>query len=150
MSSGILQVLLIDAEFIINKELLGKMDPYVLIKFGNEERKSSVAKGQGKKPVWNEKFNFKAEYPGQHKVIFRVMDKDTFSADDFIGESTIYIKDLLSQGVEVGKSELPLSKYRLVLDDLNYSGEIRIGITFTSKAEEEMEGDIGGWKQSFF
>lgn len=45
--------------------------------------------GQGKNPVWNEKFIFKVEYPGsinQHKLILKIMDKDLYT-DDFVGEA---------------------------------------------------------------
>ncbi|KAJ1416630.1 Six-hairpin glycosidase superfamily [Sesbania bispinosa] len=39
--------------------------------------------------IWNEKFTFKVEYPGSRsgktKLILKIMDKDTLSADDFIG-----------------------------------------------------------------
>lgn len=46
---------------------------------------------EGGGPVWNEKFTFRAEYPGSgddFKIILKIMDHDTFSADDFIGETT--------------------------------------------------------------
>ncbi|XP_010256915.1 PREDICTED: elicitor-responsive protein 1-like [Nelumbo nucifera] len=152
MGSGILQVLLLDAHRLRNTELFGNMDPYVVIKYGNEERKSSVARGQGRNPVWNEKFTFKAEYPGKivgaHKLNLKVMDKDTYTADDFVGETTIYIKDVLSLGIDVGKAELPPRKYRLELADKTYKGEIRVGVSFTMKVPED--DDIGGWKQSCF
>ncbi|XP_010264438.1 PREDICTED: elicitor-responsive protein 1-like [Nelumbo nucifera] len=152
MASGILQVLLVDAHCMQNKDLFAKMDPYVVIKYGKEERKSSVARRQGRNPVWNEKFTFKAEYPGKvvgpHKLTLTVMDKDTFTADDFVGESTIYIKDVLSLGIDVGKAELPPRKYRLVLADKTYEGEIRVGVSFTKKVEDENYEGQGGWKQS--
>ena len=47
--------------------------------------------GQGGRPVWNETLTFKVEYPGQdgnYKLILKIMDKDTFSADDSVGEAT--------------------------------------------------------------
>ena len=47
--------------------------------------------GQGGSPVWNEKITFRVEYPGQgdqYKLILKIMDKDTFSTDDFIGQAT--------------------------------------------------------------
>lgn len=47
--------------------------------------------GQGSTPVWNEKFAFRVEYPGpddEHKLLLTIMDKDTISADDFLGQST--------------------------------------------------------------
>ena len=42
-------------------------------------------------PVWNEKFTFRAEYPGSgddFKIILKILDHDTFSADDFIGQTS--------------------------------------------------------------
>lgn len=48
--------------------------------------------GQGSNPVWNEKFTFRAEYPGgdshQYKLILKFMDHDTFSSDDYLGQAT--------------------------------------------------------------
>jgi hypothetical protein len=44
-----------------------------------------------KRQVWNETLTFKVEYPGQggnYKLILKIMDKDTFSADDSVGEAT--------------------------------------------------------------
>jgi hypothetical protein len=51
----------------------------------------STGAGQGGRPVWNETLTFKVEYPGQggnYKLILKIMDKDTFSADDSVGEAT--------------------------------------------------------------
>lgn len=42
-------------------------------------------------PVWNETLKFRAEYPGQgtdYKLTLKIMDKDTFTKDDFVGEAT--------------------------------------------------------------
>lgn len=47
--------------------------------------------GDGSTPSWNEKFTFKVEYPGSgddYKLTLKIMDKDTFSADDFVGQAT--------------------------------------------------------------
>lgn len=47
--------------------------------------------GEGGSPVWNEKFTFRVEYPGgegQYKLVLKIMDKDTFSADDFLGQAS--------------------------------------------------------------
>lgn len=47
--------------------------------------------GQGSNPEWNQKLTFRAEYPGSggdYNIIFKIMDHDTFSSDDFIGETT--------------------------------------------------------------
>jgi NurA-like 5'-3' nuclease len=43
----------------------------------------------------------------------------------------IYVKDVVSFGVETGKAELRHGKYRVVLPDKTYSGEISVAVTFT-------------------
>ncbi|KAE8099384.1 hypothetical protein FH972_017369 [Carpinus fangiana] len=43
----------------------------------------------------------------------------------------IYVKDVVSLGVETGKAELRRGKYRVVLPDKTYSGEICVAATFT-------------------
>ncbi|KAL6326740.1 hypothetical protein AAG906_010915 [Vitis piasezkii] len=152
MTIGMLEVLLLDARGLQDTDFLGGMDPYVLIQYKNQERKSSVARGEGGSPVWNEKFTFRVEYPGgegQYKLVLKIMDKDTFSADDFLGQASIYLEDLLALGVENGKAELHPCKYRVVRTDQTYCGEIRVGINFTPKVKEEKdEIQVGGWKES--
>ncbi|XP_042511082.1 elicitor-responsive protein 1-like isoform X2 [Macadamia integrifolia] len=156
MVNGILEVLLVDARGLEGTDFLGRMDPYVLIQYKSQERKSSVRRGEGSNPVWNEKFTIRVEYPvadDQCKLFLRIMDKDTFSADDFVGEATIHLKDLIALGFENGGAELHPRKYSVVKTDQTYCGEIRVGFTFTPLAEREMdlnEEELGGWRQSSF
>ncbi|KAJ9684267.1 hypothetical protein PVL29_016653 [Vitis rotundifolia] len=152
MTIGMLEVSLLDARGLQDTDFLGRIDPYVVIQYKNQERKSSVARGDGGSPVWNEKFTFRVEYPGgegQYKLVLKIMDKDTFSADDFLGQASIYLEDLLALGVENGKAELHPCKYRVVQTDQTYCGEIRVGINFTPKVKEEKdEIQVGGWRES--
>ncbi|KAF6162492.1 hypothetical protein GIB67_026330 [Kingdonia uniflora] len=171
MGSGILEVLLVDACCLKDTDcfgifscgifacccgkdtkFIGKMDPYVLIHFGNEERKSKVARWQGGNPVWNEKFTFEAEYPGEkndlYKLTFKIMDEDTLTGGDFVGESVIYVKDVISLGVEEGTIELPTAKYSVVLQDKRYYGDIRVGVKFIRKVEGVKEKDTAACKES--
>ncbi|KAF9596812.1 hypothetical protein IFM89_013598 [Coptis chinensis] len=151
MVRGVLEVMLISAQRLGNTDFLGKMDPYVLIQYQNQQRKSSTAREEGGSPVWNERHTFLANYPGvsnEYKLTLKIMDKDTFTADDFIGEAVIHVKDLLLLGAEKGTAELHPRKYCVVCADGSYRGEIQVGVTFTPKVEEEMDEDIGGWKQS--
>ncbi|KAJ4848707.1 hypothetical protein Tsubulata_033729 [Turnera subulata] len=153
MAVGILEVLLVNAKGLRNTDFLGKTDPYVIIKYKSQERQSSVARGQGSNPKWDEKVRFKVEYPGQggdYKVTLRIMDHDNFSADDFLGEAEIYVKDLLALGVENGTAELKPLKYRVVGENATYFGEIQVGVTFTLKADDNNQEEYGGWRESNF
>lgn len=136
MADGILEVMLIEAKGLKNMDFAVKMNTYVVIEYGNQKHTSSVAKGKGTKPVWNEKFKFKAEYPGgeDHKYMlhFRIMNTHKIlDHDEFVGQSTIYVKDLIALGTETGKAELRSAKYRVVLQDKTYAGEISVALSFS-------------------
>ncbi|KAH7659750.1 C2 domain-containing protein [Dioscorea alata] len=77
------------------------------------------------------------------------MDKDIFNADDFVGQATINVIDVISLRVEKGNGELHPCKYSVVLADRTYCGEIRVGVKFTLNMEEEIAEEFGGWKHSF-
>ncbi|KEH28255.1 elicitor-responsive-like protein [Medicago truncatula] len=138
MAIGIMEVHLVKAKGLNSTCFFGGMeDPYVLIQYQGQEHRSRVAKGRGRNHVWDEIFMFKVENNigsnDKNKVILKIMDKDSFSADDFIGQATIYCKDLLAQGVQNGVAKLPPLKYRVVRADQSYRGEIDVSITFTPK-----------------
>ncbi|XP_027939913.1 elicitor-responsive protein 1-like [Vigna unguiculata] len=139
MAIGFMEVHLVKAKGLHNSDIIGEMDPYVLIQYKDQEQRSSVAIGQGINPVWNEKFMFKVEYPlsnHQHKIIFKIMDQDLYT-DDFVGESIIHVGDLLDQGVENGEAKLQTLKYRVVRANKSYCGEIDVGVTFTLQVEDD-------------
>ncbi|KAF5176753.1 Elicitor-responsive protein [Thalictrum thalictroides] len=152
MVKGVLEVLLINARGLGDTDFLGRMDPYVLIQYQNQQRKSTVAQGGGRRPEWNESHTFLANYPStnnEYKLSLKIMDKDTFTADDFVGEAVIYVKDLFLLGAEKGKAELHPAKYCVVGTDGSYCGELQVGVIFTPRVEDDMDGEeVGGWKQS--
>ncbi|KAL4576274.1 hypothetical protein LXL04_012366 [Taraxacum kok-saghyz] len=152
MTIGIMEVNVVDARGLKKSDLLNKIDPYVLVQYRSQEHKSLIAKGQGSNPKWNQKFTFRVEYPGaddQPKLVLKIMDHDTFSSDDSIGQTTIHLKEVFEYGVENGSSELRLQKYRVVDSSQSYSGDIRVGITFTPRVETEYYAqEFGGWKES--
>ncbi|XP_039126931.1 elicitor-responsive protein 1-like [Dioscorea cayenensis subsp. rotundata] len=120
------------------------MDPYVMIQYRNQEQKSSVVKDQGTNPSWNETFKFQvqnAEAAEHHqKLVLRIMDKDIFNVDDFVGQATISVADVISLGVEKGHGELHPSKYSVVLEDRTNCGEIRVGVKRTKFRRRSYKG----------
>ncbi|XP_031259632.1 16 kDa phloem protein 1 [Pistacia vera] len=151
MAIGLMEVLLVNAKGLADTDFLGDVDPYVVMQYKGQERKSSVAQGQGGNPSWNEKFTFRVEYPGcggQYKLVLKIMDKDTFTHDDFLGEATIYVEDFLLLGMDNGTAELHPRKYSVTQADGTYRGEIQVGLTLTRKFEQTTESSYGGWKES--
>ncbi|KAI3985131.1 hypothetical protein MKX01_027217 [Papaver californicum] len=109
------------------------IDPYVLIKYKSNERESSVSRGMRRFQTSVErKVQFQVQYPNDsggsdpYKLFFKVMDKDTFSDDDLIGQT-----DLLALGVEKGRAEIHPRKYSVVGSNQSYNGGIRVGLIFT-------------------
>ncbi|KAL7147948.1 hypothetical protein ABFS83_06G144900 [Erythranthe nasuta] len=139
MTVGTMEVILCGAHGLLRTDIFGKVDPYVVIQYGNEEHTSKIVHGQGSNPGWNERFKFKAQYPAdagdddqrKYRLFLRLMDHDTFTRDDYLGHTTIYVKELLELGVENGKADLGTHKYRIILKDGSYHGEIQVGVTFS-------------------
>ncbi|XP_062207407.1 elicitor-responsive protein 1-like [Phragmites australis] len=152
MGKGVLEVHLVDASGLSGNDFLGKLDAYVVVQYRSQERKSSVARDQGRNPCWNEVLKFQINSSAanvQHKLIFRIMDQDHFSSDDFLGEATIDVTDIISLGTEHGTYQLNTAKHNVVLADKTYHGEIRVGISFTAAQVQEDGGEFGGWSHSF-
>ncbi|MQL85948.1 hypothetical protein Taro_018459 [Colocasia esculenta] len=98
---------------------------------------------QDKNPAWNETFKFRVQYPApdnQYKLTLRIMDKDTFTRDDFVGETTVHLGDVIQMGAESGFSELRPRKYNVLLADRTYCGEIRLGVTRNTAWKKSLEG----------
>ncbi|KAK3165931.1 hypothetical protein QOZ80_1AG0039480 [Eleusine coracana subsp. coracana] len=151
MGKGVLEVNLVDAKGLSGNDFLDKIDPYVIVKYRSQERKSSVAHDQGRNPCWNEVFRFRINSSAanvQHKLVLRIMEHDHFSSDDFLGEATIDVTDIISLGTENGSYQMRPAKHSVVLADNTYHGEIRVGVTFTAAKIDDGEEDgqeFGGW-----
>ncbi|KAI4315388.1 hypothetical protein L6164_028203 [Bauhinia variegata] len=145
MPQGSLEVLLVSAKGLENTDFLRNMDPYVMLTCRTQEQKSSVAAGKGSDPEWNETFVFNIS-EGVSELKLKIMDSDSATADDLVGELTIPLEAVFSEG------QIPPSSYNVVRND-EFRGEIRIGLTFTPEMRRERgfqleEETYGGWKES--
>lgn len=84
------------AEISREKNLIAEMDPYCIIKTHSGEVKTSVAKGMGKNPTWNDSFNI--NFNGDNTVYIGIWDRETLTPDDIIGETTINLMGNLNNG----------------------------------------------------
>ncbi|KAJ0598262.1 putative C2 domain-containing protein [Helianthus annuus] len=160
MPEGVLEVLLVSAKGLEDADLLCKMDPYVIITYRTQEKKSTVASGayllfivcKGTTPEWNETFLFDVTSNDATDLKVKIMDSDGgVGADDLVGHARqvewlifIPLDALFRDG------DIPAKSYNIMKDDA-YCGEIRIGLNFTvqkSRGFDPTDGNIGGWKQS--
>ncbi|KAG6437597.1 hypothetical protein SASPL_102516 [Salvia splendens] len=141
MTRGTLEVLLVSAKGLDNSDFLSKSDPYAVITYRTQEKTSGIASVQGSSSEWNESFLFSISSDGTDLKI-KLMDKDTFTADDFMGEATIPLQPLFVE------NNVPPMAYHVVKED-KYCGQIRVGLTFTPQRSRGLEEEsYGGWKES--
>ncbi|KAG8366734.1 hypothetical protein BUALT_Bualt17G0110200 [Buddleja alternifolia] len=79
-------------------------DPYCVISCGSQKVKTKVVKGNCN-PVWNEELTIYVKDLNA-PILLSVYDKDTFSADDSMGNAKIDIKPLL-ECLKMGLAGLP-------------------------------------------
>ncbi|XP_009408144.2 elicitor-responsive protein 3 [Musa acuminata AAA Group] len=141
MVRGTLEVLLVSAKGLEDVDFFGKMDPYAVLTYRSQEQKSSTASGAGSNPEWNETFVFNVS-DNVSELIVKIMDSDTFSKDDFVGEAKIPLEAVFVEG------SLTPTIYSVVKDQ-RYCGEIKVGLTFTPVETRGFDEEaFGGWKHS--
>nr|ACU20820.1 unknown [Glycine max] len=145
MPRGTLEVVLVSAKGIDDNDFLSSIDPYVILTYRAQEKKSTVQEDAGSKPQWNESFLFTVS-DSASELNLKIMDKDNFSQDDCLGVATIHLDPVFEAG------SIPETAYKVVKDE-EYCGEIKVALTFTVEKNEEQdyaepEESYGGWKES--
>ena len=87
----------IQANLNKNKDILTQQDPYCKFKIGFHSIKSSVAKGQGKHPHWDDFITLDRKH-GEQFAKITIKDKDTFSLDDTLGKVKINLDTIPGLG----------------------------------------------------
>ncbi|KAI3711371.1 hypothetical protein L2E82_41408 [Cichorium intybus] len=144
MPEGTLEVSLISAKGLENTDVLLNMDPYVILTYRSQEKRSTVASGKGSNPEWNESFLFDVSSKETTDLKIKILDSDSGSADDLVGHASISLDALFRDG------DIPAKSYNVMKDDA-YCGEIRIALNFTaqkSRGFDPSDANMGGWKQS--
>lgn len=107
---GVLDVKLVEAKDLLNKDLIGKSDPYAVLyirPIKDRVKKSKIIDNQ-LNPVWNEHFEFDVEDIDTQHLTVKIFDKETVQEDELLGYAQVQLKDL-----ELGKLKdmyLPLVK----------------------------------------
>merc|ERR1712037_432874 len=92
---GVLTVHVIEASNLLNKDIMGKSDPYVEILFEETKVKSSTVTNSSS-PQWNFISNFDVTGDDTSSITFSVFDAD-YGKDQLLGSCSVSIKDALSE-----------------------------------------------------
>lgn len=91
---GSLVVRPLSAQFDRDRGLFNKMDPYCVCTIGKERHQTSVAKGQGKTPEWQDLLKF--SFNGETEMTVSVHDKHKLKKDGYLGECIILLTDVMA------------------------------------------------------
>lgn len=101
--TGILEVKLVQAKELSNKDLIGKSDPFAALfvrPLRNRIKKSKTINNQ-LNPIWNENFEFVVEDPSTQNLTVRVFDDEGLQPAELIGCAQVFLKELEPGKVKV-------------------------------------------------
>ncbi len=104
MLQGTLYVKLAKASFLRNTEVLGKMDPYVVMTYKGKKYKTNTAKDAGKEPVWNQVFKIAIHPSDKDEILtFDCLDSDMIT-DDKIGSASLHLSEVCQDHKQQSKT----------------------------------------------
>ncbi|KAF3325882.1 synaptotagmin-5-like protein [Carex littledalei] len=127
---GILDVKLVQARDLKNKDLVGKSDPFALVyirPLRNTTRKSKTINND-LNPIWNESYEFIVEDPSTQFVTVKVFDDEGIQSSELIGCARVSLSQL-----EPGKVKivwLDLLKDLDVQRDVKPRGQVHLELLY--------------------
>jgi Ca2+-dependent lipid-binding protein len=93
---GTLEVKLVQARDLTNKDLIGKSDPFAIVYVRPlpDKMKRSKTINNDLNPIWNEHFEFIVEDADTQTVTVKIYDDDGIQESELIGCAQVTLKDL--------------------------------------------------------
>lgn len=89
------------AAVVHEMDIIGRMDPYVLVTVGTMTQKTKVHKRGGRNPKWEDKLVFNCN--SNDVIQFRLYDEDLIG-DDYMGEVRVPVYEVLNNGGTLNNS----------------------------------------------
>ncbi|KAL5853520.1 hypothetical protein ACOSQ3_008638 [Xanthoceras sorbifolium] len=127
---GILEVKLVQAKDLSNKDIIGKSDPYaeLYVRPLRDRIKKSKVINNELNPIWNEHFEFIVEDASTQHLVVRIYDDEGLQASQLIGCAHVRLNEL-----EPGKVKdvwLKLVKDLEVQRDTKYRGKVHLELLY--------------------
>ncbi|KAL6844059.1 hypothetical protein ACP4OV_025732 [Aristida adscensionis] len=93
---GTLEVKLVQAKDLTNKDLIGKSDPFAIVYIRPlpDKMKRSKTINNDLNPIWNEHFEFIVEDADTQSITVKIYDDDGIQESELIGCAQVRLKDL--------------------------------------------------------
>nr|KJB64676.1 hypothetical protein B456_010G060200 [Gossypium raimondii] len=127
---GILEVKLVQARDLTNKDIIGKSDPYAVLyvrPLPDKTKKSKTINNE-LNPIWNEHYEFVIEDATTQHLVVRIYDDEGVQASELIGCAEVLLRDL-----EPGKVKdvwLNLVKDLEIQRDTKYRGQVHLELLY--------------------
>ncbi|KAG9146234.1 hypothetical protein Leryth_007934 [Lithospermum erythrorhizon] len=133
---GTLEVKLVQAKDLTNKDIIGKSDPFavVYVRPLRDRMKKSRTINNQLNPVWNEHFQFVVEDASTQHLVVKIYDEEGVQSAELIGCAQVYLNQL-----EAGKVKdvwLKLVKDLDIQRDTKYRGEVHLELLYIPSGME--------------
>ncbi|XP_031484036.1 synaptotagmin-5 [Nymphaea colorata] len=127
---GTLEVKLVQAKDLTNKDLIGKSDPFAVLYIRPlpDKMKKSRVINNDLNPVWNEHFEFIVEDATTQHLVVKIYDDEGIQASELIGCAQIKLKDLVPGKVK--DVWLKLVKDLEIQRDNKYRGQVQLELLY--------------------
>lgn len=127
---GILEVKLVQARALTNKDLIGKSDPYAVLYVRplRDRMKKSKTINNDLNPIWNEHYEFIVEDSSTQHLTVKIYDDEGLQASELIGCAQVRLKDL--QPGKVKDIWLKLVKDLEVQRDTKDRGQVHLELLY--------------------
>ncbi|KAL6223838.1 hypothetical protein ACLB2K_002696 [Fragaria x ananassa] len=127
---GILEVKLVQAKELTNKDVVGKSDPYALLYVRplKDRMKKSRTINNDLSPIWNEHFEFVVEDESTQHLVVKVFDDEGIGASELIGCAHVQLSEL--QPGKVKDVWLKLVKSLEVQRDNKNRGQVHLELLY--------------------
>ncbi|XP_073013285.1 synaptotagmin-5-like isoform X1 [Typha latifolia] len=134
---GILEVKLVQARDLTNKDLVGKSDPFAVLYIRplRDRMKTSKIINNDLNPIWNEHFEFVVEDADTQNLVVKIYDDDGIQASELIGCAHVRLKDL--QPGKVKDIWLKLVKDLEVQRDKKDRGQVHLELLYCPYGTED-------------
>ncbi|XP_073004423.1 synaptotagmin-5-like [Typha latifolia] len=127
---GVLEVKLVQARDLTNKDIVGKSDPFAVLYVRplRDRTKKSKTINNDLNPIWNEHFEFIVEDPSTQRLTVKIYDDEGIQASELIGCTQVHLADL--QPGKVKDLWLNLVKDLEVQRDKKNRGQVHLELLY--------------------
>uniref|UniRef100_A0A0E0LTI9 Synaptotagmin n=1 Tax=Oryza punctata TaxID=4537 RepID=A0A0E0LTI9_ORYPU len=134
---GLLEVKLVEARDLTNKDLVGKSDPFAVLYIRplQDKTKKSKTINNDLNPIWNEHYEFVVEDTSTQRLTVKIYDDEGLQASELIGCARVDLSDL--QPGKVKEVWLDLVKDLEIQRDKKRRGQVHLELLYYPFGKQE-------------